>query len=71
MAISVKFEQNIEKRLNHLAQITGRTKTYYIRQAVLSMLEDMEDVYIAEKRVESAEKVWTQDQLEHGDDLEN
>jgi RHH-type rel operon transcriptional repressor/antitoxin RelB len=52
MPISVRFEDDIEQRLTRLAKLTGRTKTYYIRQAVQEKLDDFEDRYIAEHRLE-------------------
>jgi RHH-type transcriptional regulator, rel operon repressor / antitoxin RelB len=52
MPISVRFEEEIEQRLTRLAKLTGRTKTYYIRQAVQEKLDDLEDRYIAEHRLE-------------------
>jgi len=64
MAISVRLGSEIEKRLANLARITGRTKTYYIKEAVLEKLEDLEDLYIAEKRVENPGKVWTMEGVE-------
>jgi len=38
-------------RLENLAKSTGRTKTFYAREAILEYLEDMEDLYEAEQRV--------------------
>ena len=69
MPISVNLGALIEKRLSKLAKITGRTKTYYIREAVKQKLEELEDVYIAEQRLESKEKRWTLKDIEQGDDL--
>ena len=37
----------IEKRLEKLARRTGRTKSYYVREAILEHLEDLEDMYLA------------------------
>ena len=65
MTISVRLGTEIEQRLNSLAQITGRTKSYYIREAVLAKLEDLEDVYIAEKRIENAGRIWTMTEVEN------
>src|SRR6266496_4115857 len=53
MPISVRLGEDIEARLEHLAQLTGRTKTYYIRQAVIEKLEDLEDIYMAEQVLEN------------------
>ncbi len=64
MAITVRFGDDIEERLKTLAEVTGRTKTYYIKEAVLEKLEDLEDIYIAEKRLENPGRVWTMDEVE-------
>ena len=50
--IAVRLPAAIEKRLDRLAKRTGRTKSYYVREALLSHLDDLEDIYIAEKRLE-------------------
>lgn len=52
LMIAVRLPEEIEKRLEKLARITGRTKSYYVRQAILEKLEELEDLYIAEKRLE-------------------
>jgi RHH-type rel operon transcriptional repressor/antitoxin RelB len=49
--LAIRLPENIEKRLAKLAKRTGRTKTYYAREAILKHLEDLEDIYIAEKRL--------------------
>ena len=46
--LTIRLPQSIEKRLEKLARRTGRTKTYYVRQAILEHLEDLEDRYLAE-----------------------
>lgn len=51
MTVAVRIPEDIEARLDNLSQVTGRTKSYYIREAIQKYLEDMEDVYIAEKRL--------------------
>jgi len=35
--------------LNRLAKRTGRTKTYYVREAILEHLDELEDIYLAEQ----------------------
>lgn len=66
--IGVRLSSDIEKRLDDLAKATGRTKTYYVREAILEHLDDMEDAYLAEatlervrrgdERVLSSEEFW-------------
>jgi len=49
--LAIRLPVTIEKRLDRLAKRTGRTKTYYAREAILQHLEDLEDIYLAEKRL--------------------
>ena len=47
----LRLPVNIEKRLAALAKRTGRSKSYYAREAILEHIEDLEDIYIAEKEL--------------------
>ncbi len=49
--LAIRLPEEIEERLDVLAKETGRTKTFYVREAILEHLDDMEDVYLAEKRL--------------------
>jgi RHH-type rel operon transcriptional repressor/antitoxin RelB len=50
--LAIRLPERIEKRLDRLAKRTGRTKTYYAREAILQHLDELEDIYLAEKRLE-------------------
>jgi RHH-type transcriptional regulator, rel operon repressor / antitoxin RelB len=50
--LAIRLPPEIEKRLERLAKKTGRTKTFYAREAILAHLEDLEDAFIAEKRLD-------------------
>jgi len=50
--LAIRLTPDIEKRLDALAKKTGRSKTYYAREAILEYLEDLEDYYLALARVE-------------------
>jgi len=50
--LAIRLPESIEKRLEKLARRTGRTKTYYVREAILQHLEEIEDVYLAERALE-------------------
>lgn len=50
--LTIRLPQSIEKRLEKLARRTGRTKTYYVREAILQHLDDLEDIYFAEGALE-------------------
>lgn len=68
MPTSVRLPKDAEKRLNELAAVTGRTKAFYIKEAILSQLDDLEDVYLAEGSLErirkSEERTYTIDEVE-------
>lgn len=53
MATSVRLDPAIEQRLDRLAERTGRTKAYYLREMIESGLEDMEDYYLASTIMEN------------------
>ncbi len=46
--LALRLPPEIEARLDALAKRTGRTKSYYAREAILEHLEDIEDAYIAD-----------------------
>ena len=50
--LAIRLPEDIEKRLDQLAKRTGRTKTYYAREAVLAHIEDLEDTSLAEATLE-------------------
>ncbi len=50
--LAIRLPESIEKRLEKLAKRTGRTKTFYAREAILKHIEDLEDVYEAERVLE-------------------
>jgi RHH-type rel operon transcriptional repressor/antitoxin RelB len=50
--LAIRLPQAMEKRLERLARRTGRTKTFYVREAILQHLEDLEDLYLAENTLE-------------------
>ncbi len=51
--LAIRLPAKIEKRLARLAKRTGRTKTYYAREAILEYLDDLEDIYLAEKELQA------------------
>lgn len=51
MALSVRLTADEEARLDALAARTGRTKTFYVRQAIAAHLEELEEFYWADEAV--------------------
>lgn len=49
--LAIRLPVEIETRLAVLAKATGRSKTFYAREAILEHLDDLEDVYLAEQRL--------------------
>ena len=47
--LAIRLPESIEKRLEKLARRTGRTKTFYAREAIIEHLDDLEDLYLAER----------------------
>jgi RHH-type rel operon transcriptional repressor/antitoxin RelB len=50
-AVSIRLPDDVSTRLQDLAQLTGRSKTFYIIEAIREHLDDLEDLYIAEQRL--------------------
>ena len=49
--LAIRLPAEVEARLTALAKATGRTKTFYAREAILEHLENLEDQYLAEQRL--------------------
>lgn len=49
--LAIRLTRDIEERLDKLAKKTGRTKTYYAREAILEYLADLEDYHLAASRL--------------------
>ena len=53
MTYSIRLPHEIEERLENLSAQTGRTKSFYVKEAILEHLSEIEDIYLAEKRLEN------------------
>ncbi len=49
--LALRLPPAIEKRLDALAKKTGRTKSFYAREAIVRQIEDIEDYYLARRRL--------------------
>jgi len=45
--LAIRLDPGLEKRLDRLAKKTGRTKSYYVKQAIEDFLRDREDYLLA------------------------
>jgi RHH-type rel operon transcriptional repressor/antitoxin RelB len=50
--LAIRLPPDVEARLAALADATGRSKSYYVREAIEEHLADLEDIYLAQKRIE-------------------
>ena len=62
--LALRLPPQIEKRLNNLAKKTGRTKSFYAREAILRHIEDIEDYHLARRRLARHGRRVTLKQLE-------
>lgn len=69
--LAIRLPEEIEARLTELAKKTGRTKTFYAKEAILEHLADMEDKYLAIDRLENPARSWSLDDMEQGLDLDS
>jgi len=51
-AVSLRLPDDISNRLQRLALATGRSKTFYMLEAIRDHLDDLEDLYLAERELE-------------------
>jgi RHH-type rel operon transcriptional repressor/antitoxin RelB len=49
--LALRLRPEIEQRLDALAKKTGRSKSYYAREAIMRQIEDIEDDYLARRRL--------------------
>jgi RHH-type rel operon transcriptional repressor/antitoxin RelB len=50
--LSVRIPDELAQRFEVLSKETNRPKSYYIREALERAIEDLEDIYLAEARLE-------------------
>ena len=48
-SVSVRLPDDVAARLQQLAELTGRSKTFYMVEAIHLHIDDLEDLYLAEK----------------------
>ncbi len=46
---SIRLDDELESRLDRLARLTGRSKSFYVKQAIEDQIEDLEDLYLAQR----------------------
>ncbi len=71
--ITARIDEQLESRLEKLAKVADRKKSYFVRKALEMSIEDLEDIYEAEAVVlkirEGKEKTYTLDEVKQELDL--
>jgi RHH-type transcriptional regulator, rel operon repressor / antitoxin RelB len=62
--LAIRLNPDVEARLDALAKSTGRTKSFYAREAIMEHPEDLEDFYLASERITSGTKGIPLDEVE-------
>ena len=50
-SVALRLPDEVAQRLKRLADLTGRSKTFYMIEAIQEHLDDLEDLYLAEHRL--------------------
>lgn len=69
--LAIRLPEELERRLEKLAKKTGRTKTFYVREAIVDHIDELEDIYLSLERLENPGKIWSLDDVEKGRDLDS
>ena len=62
--IGVRVPEEVVKRLDRLARKTKRSRSYYVRQAILDHIQELEDYYLALSRQEDNQPPIPFDEME-------
>lgn len=66
--LTVRVPKSIEDRLDRLARGTGRLQDFFVMEALLRYLNDVEDTELAERTLERVregrERIYTSEELE-------
>ena len=54
--LALRLPDELEARLDALAKKTGRTKSFYAREAIAEYIDDLEDLYLAQKLHDAASR---------------
>lgn len=62
--LAIRLPPDLEARLDALAKRTGRTKSFYAREAIMRHLEDLEDYHLATRRLAEPDERVSLEELE-------
>ncbi len=74
-AVSLRLPAQLGERLTRLAERTGRSKTYYMLEAIQEHIDNLEDIYLAEEVLQRVrrgeERVYSSEEVEAMLSVEN
>ena len=62
--LAIRLKPEMEERLEQLAKKTGRTKTFYAREAIEQHLQDLEDYYLAHEAAKNPGRRYRAEEIE-------
>ena len=71
MAIAIRLPEELEDKLSALAKRTKRSKSFYVREAVESYLEDVDDYYIGMEVLDNPGRIYSLEEARKACDLED
>jgi RHH-type transcriptional regulator, rel operon repressor / antitoxin RelB len=51
--LALRLEKDLETKLSQLAKVRGRSKSELVREAIVRLIEDQEDLDLAERALRS------------------
>lgn len=73
--VSLRLPVDLIERIESLAKLTGRSRTFYMQEAIKQKLEDLEDIYLAEQALidirSGKSRLYTLDEVEKELGLDN
>lgn len=46
---SIRLDDELDARLERMVRLTGRSKSFYVKQAIEDQIQDLEDLYLARR----------------------
>ena len=71
MTIAIRLPEELESKLAALAKRTKRSKSFYVREAIESYLEDVEDYYIGMEVLDNPGRIYSLEEARKACDLED
>jgi RHH-type rel operon transcriptional repressor/antitoxin RelB len=71
MTIAIRLPEEMESKLSALAKRTKRSKSFYVREAVESYLEDVDDYYLGMEVLENPGRIYSLEEARKACELDD